>query len=117
VLEIRTGRSTPHLFPYLEGRHREQRVCDFRKAWTEACLEATLDLEGLDGTARTKRKAESLQAEANGEKPGLLKMLRHDFRRTAVRNIVNRRARAGGHEDHRAQDPSRLRPLPYRQPG
>ena len=31
-----------------------------------------------------------MQAEANGEKPGLLKMLRHDFRRTAVRNMVNR---------------------------
>jgi len=89
VLEIRTGRSTPHLFPYLEGRHREQRVGDFRKAWSEACLEATLDLEGLAGQARTRRKAELVRAEANGEKPGLLKMLRHDFRRTAVRNMVN----------------------------
>ena len=77
------------LFPYLEGRHREQRVCDFRKAWAEACLEATLDLEGLDGMARTQRKAELVQTEAKGEKPGLLKMLRHDFRRTGVRNMVN----------------------------
>ncbi len=90
MLEIRTGRPTPYFFPYLEGRHREQRVCDFRKAWAEACLEATLDLEGLDGADRDQRRTELVKAQANGEKPGLLKMLRHDFRRTAVRNLVNR---------------------------
>ncbi len=55
-----------------------------------ACLEATLDLEGLEGDARAKRRTELEQAEANGDKLGLLKMLRHDFRRTAVRNMVNR---------------------------
>ena len=31
-----------------------------------------------------------MQAEANGEESGLLRMLRHDFGRTAVRNMVNR---------------------------
>ncbi len=88
--EMLAGRALPYLFPNLEGRHRGQRINDFRKAWTEACLEATLDLEGLDGPARAQRKAELEKAAANGEKPGLLKMLRHDFRRTAVRNLVNR---------------------------
>ena len=43
-------------------------------------------LEGLEGEDRDRRKAEIL---AN-PKTGLLKMLRHDFRRTAVRNMVNR---------------------------
>ena len=31
-----------------------------------------------------------MQAEANGEESGLLRMLRHDFGRNAVRNMVNR---------------------------
>jgi len=31
-----------------------------------------------------------VQAEANGEESGLLRMLRHDFGRTAMRNMVNR---------------------------
>jgi hypothetical protein len=37
-----------------------------------------------------ERLAELAKAVADGEKPGLLKMIRHDFRRTAVRNLVNR---------------------------
>lgn len=43
-------------------------------------------LEGLESEERKQRRAELL---AN-PKTGLLKMLRHDFRRTAVRNMVNR---------------------------
>ncbi len=90
ILEMRTSQRVPYLFPNLSGRHQGQRINDFRKAWALACLEATLDLESLEGPAREIRKAELEQAAAKGEKPGLLKMLRHDFRRTAVRNMVNR---------------------------
>lgn len=43
-------------------------------------------LEGLGAEDRERRKAE-LEIDPN---QGLLKMLRHDFRRTAVRNMVNR---------------------------
>jgi len=90
LLEMTIGRPVPYLFSNLEGRHRGQRINDFRRAWRMACLEASLDLEGVTGGAREKRRAELNQADAKGEKPGLLKMLRHDFRRTAARNTVNR---------------------------
>ncbi len=52
--------------------------------WKTACLKAMLD--GLEGEALEKRKQE-LKADPH---QGLLRMLRHDFRRTAVRNMVNR---------------------------
>jgi integrase len=60
ALEHRLGRIIPHFFPYLKGRHCGSYIRDFRNVWKTACLKA-----GCPG------------------------MLRHDFRRTAVRNIVN----------------------------
>ncbi len=88
ILEMDLGRSVEWLFPYLSGEHKGKRIQDFRKAWQSACLEAMLD--GLEGDERAQRKADLAAAVARKEKLGLLKMIRHDFRRTAVRNMVNR---------------------------
>jgi integrase len=60
ALEREMGRILVPLFPHLKGRHRGKRIQDFKKAWKVAC-----------------------------EKAGCPGMLRHDFRRTAVRNMVN----------------------------
>ena len=65
ALEHQTGRIVPYLFPHLRGQHRGERIKDFRRSWQTACLRV-----------------------------GCLGMIRHDFRRTAVRNMVN----AGVHE-------------------
>jgi integrase len=63
ALERETGRLVPYLFPHFTSGHRYRkgdRIQDFKKAWATAC-----------------RKA------------GIAGRLRHDFRRTAVRNLVN----------------------------
>ncbi len=60
-LEKQRGQIIPWLFPHLRGRHQGQRIKEFRKTWKRAC-----------------------------EKAGCPGMLRHDFRRTAVRNLIRR---------------------------
>jgi len=59
-LAKQTGKIIPYVFPHLASRHRGKRRTDYRKAWVSACRKA-----GVPG------------------------MLRHDCRRTAVRNMVN----------------------------
>jgi integrase len=61
ALEREMGCIIPFLFPHLRGRHKGKRIQDFKRAWKAACLKA-----GCSG------------------------LLRHDFRRTAVRNMVNK---------------------------
>lgn len=60
VLARQLNRVTPYLFPHMRGRFQGERRLDFRKAWQNAL-----------------------------HKVGLAGMLRHDFRRTVVPNMVN----------------------------
>ena len=57
-LSRKLGRVLPQLFVHLHGCYTGQPVQDFRKAWSHAC-----------------------------ERVGLVGMLRHDFRRSAMRNM------------------------------
>ena len=54
-------------------------ACYGRQGWTH-----------WPANGRVRREVELKAAIARKEKPGILKMIRHDFRRTAVRNMVNR---------------------------
>jgi integrase len=59
-LERELGQIIPHLFPHLSRKLKGRRRLDYRKAWASAC-----------------------------KKTGVSGRLRHDLRRTAVRNLVN----------------------------
>lgn len=73
ALERRSGQIIPWLFPYLKGHRQGQRIQDFRKAWATACKKAGL----------------AVAVEENGKKVVRPLRIRHDFRRTAFRNMFN----------------------------
>ena len=80
ALSRRLGRVLPQLFVHLRGCYTGQPVSDFRKAWSHAC-----------------------------ERVGLVGMLRHDFRRSAVRKYgASGRASIRGDENFRTQNRKHL---------
>jgi hypothetical protein len=81
--------------------------------WTRlscTCSRTSLARSGSANAAETIRKAWDAACQA----AGIAGRHRHDFRRSAVRNMVN--AGVSEHEDLRAQDTRGLRPLPHREP-
>lgn len=77
ALEKRLGRVIPYLFPHLgvKGGHVSPKLVgtqrrDFRKAWVTACVAAGLGTVDPETGKKSAHK------------------LRHDFRRTAARNLV-----------------------------
>jgi integrase len=74
TLRRQLDRVVPYLFPHLKGRRRGERVGDFARAWRLACLRAGLAI--------------TIERE---DRPALIRVhrTRHDFRRTAARNMVN----------------------------
>lgn len=77
TLERKLKRIIPYLFPHLTGAHKGDRRRDFRKAWATACAKA--------GYAH--------RFEKDGRTIIRPLFIRHDLRRTAVRNMVNRGVR------------------------
>ena len=56
-LERDLGRVVPYLFPHLEGRHRGERIQEFRKSWATACRKAGLaSVETVKDGRRTVKK-------------------------------------------------------------
>lgn len=71
------------LLPHLTGRVERKPRRGFVTTGKSACLAAML--EGKDDEARAKL----IEVVKRNPRFGLLEMLRHDMRRTAVRNLVN----------------------------
>lgn len=84
-LELKLGRVIPYLFQHFtHGRRYCQgaRLEDFKKAWASACVKAGFYRE-------VKRETKNAEGKTDTVTMKVPTMLRHDFRRTAVRNLVN----------------------------
>lgn len=78
ALERKLGRIIPFVFAHTKNGRRYKagdRIRDFRKAWLRACLKA--------GLATAVRDAQGRVVKITAQR------LRHDFRRTAARNLIN----------------------------
>jgi integrase len=83
--ERKLGRVIPYLCPHFTNGHRHrkgERLEDFKKAWASACVKAGFYREVQRERTNAKGKPETVTVKVPT-------MLRHDFRRTAVRNLVN----------------------------
>jgi integrase len=67
------GAAIPYLFPHLKGRFAGRCVRDFRKTWATACKNAGFAVTVVEKGKKIIRPL----------------FIRHDFRRTAIRNMVN----------------------------